>query len=220
MDDPSLDEREHRRALRALSLLNRVSAVVSSYAPFVERLARERGTIRMLDVATGGGDVPVALALLAARRGLRLEMSACDISAVALAQAASHAAQAGVPITLHRCDVLRTPLPSGFDIVTCGLFLHHLDEQPTVGALRAMAAATTGWLLVSDLRRTRIGMALAWAVPRVVSRSRIVRTDAVLSVRGAYSIGELRGLADDAGLHGAAINPAWPQRMLLSWRRP
>lgn len=221
MDDPALDEGEHRRALESLVLLNRVSRVAAAYWPHVEGLARRRGgVLRVLDVATGAGDVPIAMAVRAKQAGMRVEVSACDVSPTALAQAGRRAAAAGVPITLFRCDVALDPLPTGFDIVTCGLFLHHLDETPTVAVLGNLAGATTGLVLVSDLRRTRMGLALACVAPRVFSRSRIVHVDAMLSVRGAYRIDELAALAERAGMHGARIRRVWPQRMLLVWSKP
>jgi len=41
----------------------------------------------------------------------------------------------------------------------------------------------------------------------------------VRSVRNAFTIGELRSMADDAGLGTATIRRAFPARMLLVWRR-
>jgi 2-polyprenyl-3-methyl-5-hydroxy-6-metoxy-1,4-benzoquinol methylase len=38
-------------------------------------------------------------------------------------------------------DVLAGPLPDGFDVVICSLFLHHLAEEQAVLLLQAMAKA-------------------------------------------------------------------------------
>jgi hypothetical protein len=43
--------------------------------------------------------------------------------------------------------------------------------------------------------------------------------DGPLSVRAAFTIAEARQLAEEAGLHGAAISWRWPFRFLLQWRR-
>jgi 2-polyprenyl-3-methyl-5-hydroxy-6-metoxy-1,4-benzoquinol methylase len=122
MDDPTLDAREHGRALRGLARLNRVARSDAILWPEVRRLAAEcAGPLRLLDVATGSGDVPIALARRAARGGLALEVSACDVSRVALEHAERRAAAAGVALRLWRHDVVWGVIPREYDIVTCSL---------------------------------------------------------------------------------------------------
>jgi len=43
--------------------------------------------------------------------------------------------------------------------------------------------------------------------------------DAVRSAYNAYSLNELRALAERAGLRGAVVTPAFPLRMILTWER-
>jgi SAM-dependent methyltransferase len=84
MDDPALDPAEHRRALAGLARLNRVSDSPGVLWPAVRELARG-GPVRVLDVATGSGDVPRALAAKAARAGLTdVTFAGCDISPTAI----------------------------------------------------------------------------------------------------------------------------------------
>jgi hypothetical protein len=83
-----------------------------------------------------------------------------------------------------------------------------------------MAQATRAALLVSDLRRSVAGLALVWTAARTLSRSPVVHFDAVASIRGAFTERELGEIAVEAGLHGASVRRAWPQRMLLQWMRP
>ena len=42
--------------------------------------AAEGSPIRVLDVASGGGDVPIALAKRASRAGIHVEIEGCDVS--------------------------------------------------------------------------------------------------------------------------------------------
>ena len=72
MDQPGLDAGEHAHALHGLARINRLSRSDAILWPAIERLARAgRGSpIRVLDVASGGGDVPIALAKRASRAGL------------------------------------------------------------------------------------------------------------------------------------------------------
>lgn len=226
MDSPAIDPAEHRGALRGLARLNRLSGAAGILWPELRSFARERwrppnggAPIRVLDVATGSGDIPVALALAARAEGFALEWHALDASPLAAAEASARARRRGVALHTHVGDAAGEVDGAPYDVVTCGLFMHHLDPEGVRSTLRRMAASARTLVLVSDLRRTRVGLALAGAAPRLVTRSRVVWHDAVASVRAAYTPDELRSLAADAGMRGARVRPAWPQRMLLVWRR-
>jgi len=218
MDDPRIDPATHALALRGLARLNAWSRVAETLWPtVVDAAARRRGSVRLLDVATGSGDVPVRLAQLAARAGLALRVEACDVSETALEAARRRAEGCGVTLTTHRRDVLREELPGGFDVVVSSLFLHHLTRDEAVHVLRSMrrAACDGGSVIISDLRRCRSGLVLAWAASRVLSRSSVVHSDSVQSVRAAWTDVELAELARDAGHPSPRIRRVWPFRTLL-----
>src|SRR5262249_57000455 len=96
---------------------------------------------RVLDVAAGAGDVLRRLARRSRRAGLGLVLEGCDVSPVALAHARRRAEEEKADLRFFACDVLREPLPAGYDAVVCSLFLHHLSAEQAVGLLRRMAAA-------------------------------------------------------------------------------
>lgn len=218
MDDPTIDPASHVRALRGLARLNALSRAWRILWPDVRSVVQSLNRpARLLDVASGSGDVPISLARRAAREGLTIEPAACDISERALAAAQSRAALCGIDLNVYKIDVERQELPGSFDIVCCSLFMHHLSSPTAFEVLKRMAGAAGHLLLVSDLRRTRTGLMLAWAASRLVTRSRIVHVDAVRSVRAAFRPDEFAQLAEQAGLSGATVRAAWPQRMLLRW---
>jgi len=220
MDDPALPPADHRRALAGLARINRWTGAAKLLWPPLRTLA---GTLprppRVLDVATGSGDIPLALARYAARAGVPVEIAGCDISPVAVAEAARRAGGApNLRFFVH--DVLKTPLPDGYDAVTCSLFVHHLDEPEAVNLFRAMKAAAGRLVLVNDLARGRFNyLAVAFAA-RVLSRSRIVPADGPLSVRAACTVGEMKARAERAGLTGAVVRGKFPCRQLLTWEKP
>ncbi|MBK7403622.1 MAG: methyltransferase domain-containing protein [Phycisphaerales bacterium] len=219
MDDPALDPAEHGVALRGLARLNSLSRSDAILWPTIREAARARGgALALLDIATGSGDVPTALAARARDAGITLTLAACDTSPTALAAAQSRASARGFGLETWVQDVIREPFPRKFDVSTCGLFLHHLAEAEAIAFLRN-ASEATDLLLVSDLRRDPIGLGMAWAASRVVTRSRIVHVDSLKSVRAAYTPDEALRLAELAGLRGATVRTCWPRRMLLTWRR-
>ncbi len=220
MDQPNLDEARHRHALRGLRRLNRWSASAGILWPALRDLARRSVTpLRVLDVATGGGDLPIRLCQLACRAGLVLEMAGCDISATALDHARMEADRAGAVVDFFRCDVLNEALPRNYDVVISSLFLHHLDEEQAVALLRRAAAAADQAVLINDLRRSTPGVCLAWVASRLLTMSPVVHVDAPRSVRAAFTIAEVRELARRAGLHEALVQRKWPLRFLLAWYR-
>lgn len=220
MDQPGLDAARHDRALRGLARINAWSGAARLLWPAISWLSRELSRpLRLLDIATGAGDVPLRLWRRAARRGLRLEIEGCDKSATALDHARRRADKAGAPIRFFAHDVCSEPLPGGFDIVSCSLFLHHLDENEATALLRRMKEAAGRLVLVSDLRRSALGWLMAWLGCRLLTRSEVVRYDGPASVRAAFTVAEARDLAWRAGLTGATVGRRWPWRWLLTWDR-
>ncbi len=221
MDDPGLDSSEHERALRGLGRINRVSRSASILWPAIaEEASRSSGRpIRILDLACGGGDVCIALARRAQRRGLNLQIDGVDVSPIAVDHAANGAGSAGVPVQFFRLDALNDPLPEDYNIAMCSLFLHHLNEQQAICLLERMASVSRSRVLVNDLLRSPVGYGLAWAGCRLLSRSSVVHHDGPASVRAAFRLEEVRDLACRAGLERARIVRRWPWRFLLSWSR-
>ncbi len=220
MDDPALAAEPLRRALTGLARVNWLSRSTATLWGPIRALAREHAPrpLSLLDVATGSGDVPVAIGRRAAAAGVPLEIAACDINRGALALAQDRAARAGVQARLFAHDIVTDALPDRFDIVTCSLFMHHLRDAETVSVLRRLRDSARRLLLVSDLRRGVGGSTAAWIVPRLITASPVVHVDALRSARAAYSLAEFARLARQAGLANAEIAPRWPWRFLMRWR--
>jgi len=214
MDVPGLDAEEHRRALIGIARLNRLSGTTETLWHPIRELAKRLGrTIRVLDVATGGGDVPARLAEKAARAGIVLDLFGCDINqtAVACAEARCPAGQ----FFVH--DMLQDPLKNTYDVVICSLFIHHLSDSEAVVVLNRMKEAANHLVLANDIARSRFAYLAGWITCRLVSRSRIVWFDGPASVRSSYTVDEAKHLADRAGLMGATVRKRFPCRYLLSW---
>ncbi|MEM0913739.1 MAG: methyltransferase domain-containing protein [Planctomycetota bacterium] len=241
MDDPGLDPVEHARALRGLDRLNRLGATASIVGRAVEGVlkgtgrsaerSRENGqAVRLLDVACGGGAVGVSVARWLERRGWVVRLVGCDVSETALRSARATADAAG--LVGHRwvvADATAGGLPA-CDVAVCGLFLHHLEEADAVAVLRGMSEAADagpsgGGGVVLDLLRTRRGLAMVWLTCRLVTRCRVVHVDGPRSVRAAYTVAELAGLAERAGLGAGrgqkagrvAVRRVFGQRAVLTW---
>lgn len=219
MDDPDLDPALHHHALRGLARLNAWSKAEVPIWRALEPHLRKR-PLRLLDVATGSADVPLRLAMRARRADLDLSIAGCDLSDLAIQAARRRAEQASLDATFFTLDAIHEEIPHEYDLITCSLFIHHLTTGDAERLLRAMSRAAQHMVIVTDLRRTALGTALAALAGHLLTRSPVVRIDAVRSAQAALTISELRHVATGAGLPTARIEPIWPSRMRLVWNRP
>ena len=220
MDQPGLDPKEHAKALMGLRRINAISRCSAGLFRPIEALAitQPAKPLRVLELACGGGDTAIDLALMAKRKGLSLDIHACDLNPEAVAIAQTNAVRRQAALTVFTADALAKPTDhNSFDVVYCTLFAHHLDELDVVRLLEVMALRSRKLVLVDDLIRSRLGFALAWIGTRLLSRSWVVHTDGLLSVRAALQPDEMKSIAMQAGLNDAQIKRSWPERYLLNW---
>jgi 2-polyprenyl-3-methyl-5-hydroxy-6-metoxy-1,4-benzoquinol methylase len=221
MDQPGLDLSEHLQALQGLRRINNLSRTGSVLWSAIAKLARRKEVngqpVRVLDLATGGGDTPIELDRRARRAGLRMEIQGCDINPQAVDYAQKQARALNANVRFFVLDAIHDVLPSDYDVLTCSLFLHHLDETDAIALLQHMGNAARRLVLVDDLVRSRRGYLMAVAGCRLFSGSRVVHVDGPISVAGAFTPSEALSLAERAGLQGATLTRHWPQRYLLTW---
>ena len=221
MDDPAIDPEEHAQALLGLARLNRFTGVAGLMYRYVRRLTKSQQSsscsprpLRILDVASGGGDVPVDWARRAKRDGIEIQVTLLDISSVAIEQQQRLAELHGVEVNSIQVNCLTEPLPTGFDLVTNSLFMHHLEVEDAAHMLRQMRAATDNAILVCDLERSRLNVGLVAFAGRVLSRSKVVHHDGPQSVRGAFTRSEFAELGQYALETPMQIHNAFPCRFI------
>ena len=161
--------------------------------------------VEILDLATGGGDIPLSLVAWANRQGRPLHLTVTDRSPQILAEA--RRTLAGVPgVTFAVCDARTVPMPAhSFDIVLCSLSLHHFAPEDAVQVLREMDRLSRTGFILNDIRRSLAGYIAAWGASRVATRNRLTRHDMPLSVLRAYTPDELRALLRQAGMPDATV---------------
>jgi SAM-dependent methyltransferase len=213
LDRPGAPSAELAECLADIGRLNRLGptrTLLARLAPFLDRFQRERQArpFRVLDLGTGGADIPVAVVHWARARGARVSVFGMDVQPEVLACVAP-TARALPEVRLLAGDATRPPIrAAGVDVVLCSLTLHHLPEDGVVALLRLMAELGRLGFLVSDLRRGRLAWLAAWLATHLISRNRITRHDGPLSVRRAYTPGELAALSARAGLSRVEWRPA------------
>ncbi|HWP41372.1 MAG TPA: methyltransferase domain-containing protein [Tepidisphaeraceae bacterium] len=204
MDHPAADPLLLCRSLRFLRRINALLGYTRSTLWHLDRFTRQdsfRQPITVLDVATGSADMPAAIVRWSRRRRLDVRVVALDRHPQTVAYASQqlkNLAHHG-SVQIIRADALQLPFSDGsFDFVISSLFLHHLDEQPIMQALREMDRVARCGVIIADLLRNR--RALAWITLLTLLANPMVRHDARASVRQSFLPEEILTLCRRAGL--------------------
>lgn len=219
MDDPSADVGALERTYARFALVNRI---VSNPGAVYRRWIRPRlsptETRRVLDIGTGGADVPRELLRRARHDGLRLEVTAIDPDPRALDWALRQPAEPG--LVLRRVTSAELAAAGErFDVVMSNHVLHHLDGR-ALGTLLADSehlARDGGIAVHSDIERTRLGY-LGFAVgtlpfERNLLEGSYIRADGLTSIRRSHTAPELAAVLPP----GWRVRRAFPSRLEAVW---
>lgn len=208
LDGPLDDEIALHRNLRDLRRLNRLLGGVDLSARGLEALAPDgRRPETVLDVGTGSADIPKALLARSHRAGHSLSITATDArpEIIGAAQAIDPTLRRTPRLALGVADGRALPYPDGaFDVAHSSMVVHHLDPPEAVAFLRELRRVARLGVVVNDLLRGRLQWLGARALTATIARGRYTRHDAPLSVLRAYTVAELHGLLDEAGLRPVA----------------
>jgi hypothetical protein len=212
LDSDSGDPSEIDNALADLRRINRWFGGISTARALLDRVIERTGerALTLLDVASGSADVPTAAAAHAARRGVQLSATPLDRSFSHVSGNRSRAV-VGDALRLPFCD-------DAFDLVSCALFVHHLEPDEFVAFARESLRVARIGFLINDLVRSRVHLGLVYAgLP--LWRSRITRHDSLASVRRSYTPEEIRALLQRAPSARIEIMRHYLFRMgVIAWK--
>jgi len=195
-----LPTRELGRDLENLRWLNRRFGAVAILHRFCLRWLGDWDVsvpLRVLDLATGEGDLPRELVLWCRARGIPVSVDAVDSNEATLA-VAENQSRGFSEIHFYRGDI-RIWGSGKWDLVLCSLALHHFSNADAVIVLRNARRLSSRHLLVADLKRSRAGALGIWLLTALLLREPMTVHDARLSIRRAFSYKEFGELARTAG---------------------
>lgn len=219
MDDPGADLGMLWRTYDRFRLVNRfVSNQRAVYRRWVRPRLSSTRTRRVLDIGTGGADLPRAMLAWARGEGLRLEVTAIDPDERAIAWARRQPAQPGLVL---RQVTSRELADAGerFDVVTSNHVLHHLDGHE-FGALLADSERLVrggGLVVHGDIERSRLGYALfalgTLPFARNLLAGSYIRADGLTSIRRSHTAAELAAVLPA----GWRVRRGFPSRLEVVW---
>jgi SAM-dependent methyltransferase len=221
MDRPNNDLALLRADLAVLEKINRFlggRGIALRYLEDFLELTPMR-SFTLLDLATGAADIPRTIVHWARRRGVSARITAVDGNPDILQIAREQSAEWS-EIQIEQHNLLALPYPTAsFDFVLCSLTLHHFAEADVVAILRRIHDIARVGYIINDLRRNRIAICLSKVMAHTIITNPIARFDAPASCERAFSVGELRALATQAGLGNVTIRRHRFFRMALVGRK-
>jgi ubiquinone/menaquinone biosynthesis C-methylase UbiE len=214
MDRPQPVGPELEADLENLRQLNRYFGGYRLVRRFLRCWLKPGRTYRLLDLATGFGDIPRMIVDWARRRNIAVRIHAVDSHPSTLALARRHSE--GYPeIEFIRADARTFGDQLTYDLVLCSLTLHHFSDDDAVRVLRRAAQLSHDKVLVADLERSWLTWASVEAITTLWYRAPMTRHDARLSVKRSFSFQELDEIAQRAGWTGYGHRRFLPARQAL-----
>ena len=208
MDSPSPDPFLLHDDLRNLRTINRNFGglrVIRLYSGRLMSKIDHSRTIRVLDLATGSADHPVALVEFARSIGRSIRVTAVERNPVTLTVAKERTAKYN-EISVEHGDVLTMSWqPASYDIVLCSLAIHHFSRENAVRILASMRTIARVGLVVNDLNRSWPAAWTAWTYAHLTTRNPMTLNDSYVSVLRAFTPEELATMAREAGIQNPLI---------------
>jgi len=197
MDRPQPVSSELEKNLRNIRQLNRFFGSHRLVLHFLRRWIKPGDHVRIVDLATGSGDIPRLIVDLARKIGATVEIDALDRQSATL-EIARKLSGNYPEISYIDANILEWQPAERYDIVLCSLALHHFSDENAVRLLRRCGDLSRKFVLVSDLRRGLLATIGVYLLTALIFREPMTRYDGRVSAARAFSFGELDDLAGRA----------------------
>jgi 2-polyprenyl-3-methyl-5-hydroxy-6-metoxy-1,4-benzoquinol methylase len=198
MDRPQSVSAELERDLENLRGLNRWFGSYALISKFLRQWIKPGDRLRIVDLATGSGDIPRLVADHGRKVGAQLQIDALDRQPPTL-QIAQKLSTDYPEIAFVEGNILEWNAAEKYDLVLCTLALHHFGETDAVRVLERCRKLSRKFVLVSDLRRSWFLSAGVWLVTEFIFREPMTKVDGRMSAARAFSFSEMQELAARAG---------------------
>ena len=200
---------------RVLGRVNRLFLFAHPFQWFIPRMLDSQSVraLSLLDLGAGDGSLGETLVCWAARRGWSWTVTNLDNRPVALNLNPGKQNVVGSALALPFRD-------ASFDLVIASQMTHHFNDREAELHLKEAWRVARRGLLFSDLHRNAFLYGLLWLLFQVRSHPQTLQRDGLLSVRRAWRLGELKTLAEIAGIKDPKVHFYFGARVLLRALKP
>ncbi len=213
MDEADCDPVKLQNTYRNFRTINKLlSKWVYLYKHEIKPLAeKNRGSITLLDIGFGGGDIPVLLEDLARNDGIELQITAIETDPRALNYVQQFENRYNIQfIEASTEDLVRQE--KQFDIVISNHLIHHLMDDELLKLLDEADQLSRHKVLFNDIERSDLGYILFMKLAWIWTFNSFIWKDGLLSIRRSFTSKELSALVPS----GWQVRRLFPFRLMIT----
>jgi len=212
MDDLNCKGEVVDQTLRELEVINRLLGGDNVTIDGIKRLTREKRDYSIVDCGCGGGDLAMKIYEWGRRNGFQFNVTGIDANPYIV----NIASKSFKNVSFEAMNVFSEEFTKGrYDIITATLFVHHFTNDELVGLFRSWKSQARVGVVINDIHRHFLSYHSIRLLTLMFSRSAMVKFDAPLSVRRAFTRRELIGILDKAGIKSYSLKWKWAFRWQL-----
>lgn len=218
MDDLDCHGEVVDQTLRELEVINRLLGGDNVTIDGIERLLGDTiasGPLVVGDCGCGGGDLAMKIVQWGRKNGTQMRVEGIDANPHII-QFAKENCKYFPEISFSVDDVFSPSFRRRkYDIVTATLFTHHFTDDQLIDLIASMKAQSKIGVVINDIHRHPLAYySIKW-LTKFLSKSAMVKFDAPLSVRRAFTRSELEAILKRAGISDYTLTWKWAFRWQL-----
>jgi len=199
--------------------LDKINHLLGGHATTVQGVSKliKKGslqhTVSIVEIGCGGGDNLRVIKKWCAKNGIAVRLTGVDINQDCIAFAKSRKENNNIDFICS--DYSKAVFATPPNIIFSSLFCHHFTDAQLVAMLQWMKQNTSTGFFINDLHRHPFAYYSILIFTKLLSRSRLVKNDAPLSVQRSFIKKEWQQLFQLAGIYQFAISWKWAFRWLI-----
>lgn len=201
--------------LRELEIINKWLGGDYVTIKGLEKILEDRGVngeISIADLGCGGGDMLMKIAKWANRKGIKVKLTGIDANPYIVEYAYKNCRHFP-EIEFKTVNIFSGDFRAlNFDIITSTLFTHHFTDLQLISLYKQLNEQCNFGILTNDIHRHPLAYHSINFLTALFSKSYMVKNDAGVSVKRAFTLAELKNILDKAGIESYKISWKWAFR--------